>query len=271
MIVSPILLIAQYNDRAEYVDGSRVPACLTEANTFWSTCYFVMIISVFFLLPLLVLIVLYAVMTRHLMAETVNSAVKDLEISNTRARKQVVLMLGTVVVSFFVCLIPFRVFTLCFIFLSAKQIHSLGLEGYYSILYFCRTMLYLNSAVNPILYNLMSSKFRDGFMRVCGLRRKNSVLVRRGTGSTSVCSSTRRCNSFGTAQRNSPDISWRNASRYSIDSTPSTSPKQERRRRPSSFRRSVMIRASVLKKNGSCMQDDMTNCIEMRPVPESFV
>jgi hypothetical protein len=270
VIVSPILLIAQYDDHAEYVDGSRVPACLTEADTFWSTCYFVMIISVFFFLPLLVLIVLYAVMTRHLMAEPVNSAVKDLEISNTRARKQVVLMLGTVVVSFFVCLMPFRVFTLCFIFLSAKQIYSLGLEGYYTILYFCRTMLYLNSAINPILYNLMSSKFRDGFMRVCGLRRKNAVLMRRGTASTSVCSSTRRCNSFGTAQRSSPDISWQSASRCSIDSTPPTSPKTERRRRPSSFRRSVMMRASVLK-NGSCVQDDMMNCIEMRPVPESFV
>jgi hypothetical protein len=271
VIVSPILLIAQYDDDKEYVDGSRVPACLTEVDTFWSICYFVMIISVFFLLPLLVLVVLYAVMTRHLMAQPVTSAVKDLEISNTRARKQVVLMLGTVVVCFFVCLMPFRVFTLCIIFLSAKQFRALGLEGYYSILYFCRTMLYLNSAVNPILYNLMSSKFRDGFMRVCGLRRKSAVLVRRGTASTSVCSSTRGCNNSGTAQRNSPDISWRSASRYSIDSIPSTSPKPERRRRPSSFRRSVMIRASILKKNGSCLQDDTTSCIEMRPVPESFV
>jgi hypothetical protein len=230
-----------------------------------------MIISVFFLLPLLILIVLYAVMTRHLMADRVTSAVKDLESSNARARRQVVLMLGTVVVSFFICLIPFRVFTLWFIFFSAKQMHILGVEGYYGILYFCRTMLYLNSAVNPILYNLMSSKFRGGFMRVCGLRRKNTVLVRRGTTTTSVYSSTRRCSSFGMTRRNSPDLSWRSASRYSIDSTPSTSPKPERRRRTSSFRRGIMIRRSILKKNGSCTRDDMINCMEMRPVPESFV
>jgi hypothetical protein len=26
-----------------------------------------------------------------------------------------------------------------------------------------------------------------------------------------------------------------------------------------------------LRKNGSCISDDMANCIEMRPVPESFV
>lgn len=269
--VSPILLIAQYDEHREYMDGSLVPACLTEVNTFWSTFFFIMTISVFFLLPLLVLVVLYAVMARHLMADPVTSAVKDLESSNSRARKQVVLMLGTVVLSFFICLIPFRVFTLWFIFVSAEQVHSLGVEGYYNILYFCRTMLYLNSAINPILYNLMSSKFRDGFMRFCGLRRREAVLLRRGTTLTSVYSSTRRCNSSGMAQRSSRNSSWRRASRYSVDSTPSSSPKFERRQRSSSFRRSAMIRTSVLKRNGSCIQDDVMNCIEMRPGPESFV
>jgi hypothetical protein len=271
LTASPILLIAQYDEFREYLDGSLVPACLTEVNTFWSTFFFIMTISVFFLVPLLVLIVLYAAMAQHLMADPVTSAVKDLESSNTRARKQVVLMLGTVVLSFFVCLIPFRVFTLWFIFVSAEQVHSLGVEGYYNILYFCRTMLYLNSAVNPILYNLMSSKFRNGFMRVCGLRRRDAVLLRRGTTSTSVYSSTRRCNSFGMTHRSSPDFSWRSTSRYSVDSTQSSSPRSERRFRSSSFRRSVMMRTSILKRNGSCIRDDVVNCIEMRPGPESFV
>ncbi len=27
-------------------------------------------------------------------------------------------------------------------------------------------MFYINSAINPILYNVMSSKFRDGFKRL---------------------------------------------------------------------------------------------------------
>jgi hypothetical protein len=43
---------------------------------------------------------------------------------------------------------------------------SLGIDGYYILLYFCRVMLYLNSAINPILYNLMSSKFREGFIKL---------------------------------------------------------------------------------------------------------
>lgn len=81
-------------------------------------------------------------------------------------RKQVILMLGAVVASFFVCLLPFRALTLWIIIMPAETIMSLGLDGYYMLVYFCRMMLYLNSAMNPILYNLMSSKFREGFLRL---------------------------------------------------------------------------------------------------------
>lgn len=46
-------------------------------------------------------------------------------------------------------------------------------------------MLYLNSAMNPILYNLMSSKFRDGFLRLlhCKSLVKNRLVsgTRKGT------------------------------------------------------------------------------------------
>lgn len=94
-------------------------------------------------------------------------------------------MLGAVVLSFFVCLLPFRALTLWIIIVPPETILSLGIEGYYSLLYFCRIMLYLNSAMNPILYNLMSSKFRDGFLRLlyCKSLVKNRLVsgARKGT------------------------------------------------------------------------------------------
>lgn len=104
-----------------------------------------------------------------------------------RARRQVILMLGTVVLSFFLCLIPFRVFTLWIIIVPEKDVYQLGVEKYYNILYFCRIMVYLNSAINPILYNLMSSKFRTGFILCSETRRKFYFKrSRNGTFSTTV-------------------------------------------------------------------------------------
>lgn len=149
-----------------------VPVCLTQADTFWSALYFILTISLFFALPLAILVILYTVIACHLMA---NPGIVAPSTSSTalRYRRQVIIMLGTVVLLFFLCLLPFRALTLWIILEPPDVVMSLGIEKYYNILYFCRIMLYLNSAINPILYNLMSSKFRDGFSRLLGLRKKD--------------------------------------------------------------------------------------------------
>ncbi|KAK9501549.1 hypothetical protein O3M35_012256 [Rhynocoris fuscipes] len=219
-------VIAQFQ-MMEYFDGSIVPACLTQPNTFWKIFFFFMVITLFFILPLCILLVLYAVIARHLMADSGTSNTGDI---NQRARKQVVLMLGTVVLSFFACLLPFRVFTLWIIITPRENIASLGVEKYYNILYFCRIMHYINSATNPILYNLMSTKFRQGFKRLVGIQRKRNLLLlrHRATISTSLSHSSTRI------QRASPDQSWRGSS-------------LESRTRNGSIRRSVILRSSLLR------------------------
>lgn len=160
-------MISEYT-QMDYIDGAKVPVCLTKANTFWPIAFFVAIISVFFVVPLFVLVVLYTVIAVHLMADPGTSCTDSA--CNQRARRQVVLMLATVVLSFFVCLLPFRVFTMWIILVPEHTFLDLGPHHYYVILYASRVMVYLNSAVNPILYNLMSSKFRRGFCKLCRSR-----------------------------------------------------------------------------------------------------
>ena len=146
-----------------------------------------MTIVLFFNVPLIVLIILYAIIAKNLM---LNDKMPKIRLSkpeySLKARKQVVLMLGTisfiytaptlinktnilgaVVFSFFICLLPFRMFTLWIMTVSDETVFKMGIDTYYSTLYFCRIMCYLNSAINPILYNLMSSKFRRGFLKIC--------------------------------------------------------------------------------------------------------
>lgn len=263
-LYSPITIIAHY-DRMEYIDGTQVQVCLTQANTFWPALFFLMTISLFFLMPLIVLMILYAVIARHLMADPGTSSSSDG--CNQRARKQVVLMLGTVVLSFFICLLPFRVLTLWIIILPDDLI-SLGIEKYYILLYFCRIMFYLNSAVNPILYNLMSSKFRHGFGALCCLtsarsrrrrRRRNGdmmLLRHQGTITTTTCSqsSTRTHQQHN---RGSPDLSWRSASMESRRATVDS--------RNGSIRRNVILRSSLLKRDYSFNNKGDSD------VPESYV
>ncbi|XP_066137570.1 QRFP-like peptide receptor isoform X1 [Euwallacea fornicatus] len=181
VFTSPILGIAEFK-LVDYFDGSKEPACHTLANTLWSALYFLGSIFLFFIVPLVVLLVLYCIIAKNLIYNATSLVLnKHIDNYSIRARRQVILMLGTVVLSFFLCLIPFRVFTLWIIIVPEENVFNLGVERYYNILYFCRIMVYLNSAINPILYNLMSSKFRKGFL-ICSETRRR--LFSRTTNST---------------------------------------------------------------------------------------
>lgn len=164
---SPILLFTKYS--YEIWNGNQVAVCLTQASNSWTITYFVMTITIFFLLPLIILIIIYSIIAKSLISKK-NKIVKicpNKSEINFKARKQVVVMLGAVVLSFFMCLLPFRILTLWIIIVPDENFLTLTIEKYYNILYFCRIMLYLNSAINPILYNLMSTKFRRGFLKIC--------------------------------------------------------------------------------------------------------
>lgn len=75
-------------------------------------------------------------------------------------------MLFTVVIFFFACMLPFKVLTLWIVTWPTEVFDVISQETYFNLLYFARIMFYTNSAINPILYNIMSSKFRRGFLRV---------------------------------------------------------------------------------------------------------
>ncbi|XP_076622839.1 ecdysis triggering hormone receptor isoform X5 [Colletes latitarsis] len=188
----PILLTISY-EMEDDGNGTYIPTCNTVVSTHWIFAFFITTVIIFFVIPLLILMVLYTVIARHLMANPTIS--RGSSNNMLKYRKQVMLMLGTVVLCFFMCLLPFKAFTLWILVVPRRMIIDFGVESYYTLLYFCRVMLYLNSAINPILYNLMSSKFREGFLRLCGLgpnrRKKKKTSDRTGTyttGSTN-CSS----------------------------------------------------------------------------------
>ncbi|VVC99492.1 uncharacterized protein LOC126977245 isoform X3 [Leptidea sinapis] len=206
----PILGVATFTYE-KYEDGTEVPVCLTQADTFWAALFFILIIAIFFIIPLGILLVLYSIIAKNLMENPIIISQHNKHSNNAgnvlRYRKQVILMLGTVVLSFFICLLPFKALTLWIIVFPPETIMSLGIDGYYILLYFCRVMLYLNSAINPILYNLMSSKFRDGFVKLlkfnrlmrCGRNIRDNMQRRdtfNTTTSTGFCSSQNTSDSF---------------------------------------------------------------------------
>ncbi|XP_055355674.1 thyrotropin-releasing hormone receptor-like isoform X1 [Paramacrobiotus metropolitanus] len=100
-----------------------------------------------------------------------------------RARIQVVRMLFATVLVFAIAWLPFRGLLMYNTFAATPWLNE-----WYSL--FAKTLIYLNSAINPVLYNIMSARFRRAFYQTitCKKVRRSSKKANGndGTRTTSV-------------------------------------------------------------------------------------
>ncbi|XP_034558822.1 neuromedin-U receptor 1-like [Notolabrus celidotus] len=156
---------------------------------------------VFFLLPMLIISILYLLIGLQLRREKVMTVVdprgtfRPESISKchrqrlSKRNKQVTKMLCVLVVVFGLCWAPFHTERLGWSYLDpSDKRHIFGPIHIVSGVFF-----YLSSAVNPILYNLMSTRFREMFshMTCCSKRwatRSSLHLTQRSTLSENMTS-----------------------------------------------------------------------------------
>uniref|UniRef100_A0A672HG95 Neuromedin-U receptor 1-like n=1 Tax=Salarias fasciatus TaxID=181472 RepID=A0A672HG95_SALFA len=113
---------------------------------------------VFFLLPMLVISVLYLLIGLRLRVSGSNRR------RLSRRNVQITKMLCVLVVVFGLCWAPFHVDRLMWSYMdTSSPRHQAVFEQVHIISGVC---FYLSSAVNPVLYNLMSTRFRETFSHI---------------------------------------------------------------------------------------------------------
>ncbi|KAM3858668.1 thyrotropin-releasing hormone receptor b [Diretmus argenteus] len=138
--------------------------------------------GIFFVLPLLLSAVLYGLIARILFMNPLpsdktekgkNGHSNRTSCRNSRhgsstatSRRQVTKMLAVVVILFAMLWMPYRTLVVVNSFLDQAYLDTW-------FLVFCRSCIYLNSAINPVIYNAMSQKFRAAFRKICRCGRKS--------------------------------------------------------------------------------------------------
>ncbi|XP_035527015.1 neuromedin-U receptor 1-like [Morone saxatilis] len=130
----------------------------------------------FFLLPMLIISILYLLIGLRLHSERVMTVVDTRcsfgpeSLSRSHKQKlskrnlQVTKMLCVLVVVFGLCWAPFHVERLMWSYIDpSSDLHKKVFEHVHIVSGVC---FYLSSAINPILYNLMSTRFREMFSHV---------------------------------------------------------------------------------------------------------
>ncbi|XP_033126559.1 cholecystokinin receptor-like [Anneissia japonica] len=92
--------------------------------------------------------------------------------SSHRMKTQVVRMLIVTISAFFICISPFRIMNLFETFNQELIYEKLQVASFMLWANIGRVLQYLNAAINPIIYNLMSARYRQAF-KDCFLCRVN--------------------------------------------------------------------------------------------------
>ncbi|EUB57501.1 Thyrotropin-releasing hormone receptor [Echinococcus granulosus] len=139
----------------EYVYGTYRTCTYKFSRMRYSTVYLLDFI-LFYTLPLGLIFVMYTQITLRLFKFHKSICLNLNKGKSESNRNAVVKMLMAVVILFAVFWFPYRTLVVYNSFVTPKR------TDYWLIL-FVKTMAYLNSTVNPILYNAMSKKFRRAF------------------------------------------------------------------------------------------------------------
>ncbi|XP_019615124.1 PREDICTED: neuromedin-U receptor 2-like [Branchiostoma belcheri] len=177
----PVLFITRFR-QIDSVGPEPLYTCETD-STFWAKVYLLSSAAVFYFLPIVLLSGCCLVISRHLNTPDIQPSVGQRAAMDNRirSRKQVTYMLLAVAVLFFICLLPYRSTLLGLMYAPQEMMQLMGNKGLLILIIICRIMVYINSTVNPILYNITSTKFRRAFKQAIGITAGNET-SRTGTG-----------------------------------------------------------------------------------------
>ncbi|XP_041988162.1 neuromedin-U receptor 2-like [Aricia agestis] len=114
---------------------------------------------VFYVLPMTVIFVLYVLIAMKL--RSTKSTSRQNPVHGKQKRNKAVKLLVAVAASFFICWSPYSALRLMIVLPGLSYDHYFNL--WRVVIYLSSINIYMSTAVNPILYSLMSHKFRNAF------------------------------------------------------------------------------------------------------------
>ncbi|CAK9819471.1 Neuropeptides capa receptor [Anthophora plagiata] len=135
----------------------------------------------FFFIPMVFIAVLYVRIGLRIQTDSLSQNVEGTVHGETRqaqSRKTITRMLSAVVITFFICWAPFHVQRLLYVY---QDTTNEDINQWLFPLTGC--LYYFSTTINPILYNVMSEKYRNAFKEMCRCSPSNQSISRVGLNS----------------------------------------------------------------------------------------
>ncbi|CAO1403369.1 unnamed protein product [Diamesa serratosioi] len=165
-----------YPPSSESLPDSAFCAMLDNPDQFplWEVSF-----AVFFAIPMLIMLILYGRMglkirsrTRHTAALGVQMPVSNQgESRQSQSRRAIIRMLAAVVITFFVCWAPFHAQRLLYLYRDKIETKSFKILNQW-VFAVSGWLYYVSCTINPILYNVMSHRYRIAFRETLCSRKR---------------------------------------------------------------------------------------------------
>ncbi|XP_069610590.1 growth hormone secretagogue receptor type 1-like [Ranitomeya imitator] len=119
--------------------------------------------TIYFFIPVFFLTLLYGLICRKLWKNK-HGVQGPIAANRGKQHKQTVKMLAVVVLSFVLCWLPFHIGRILFAWTGLEVVILYHLTQYLNLL--SMVLFYLNASINPMLYNIMSQKYRAAMSKI---------------------------------------------------------------------------------------------------------
>ncbi|XP_030375359.1 neuropeptides capa receptor [Scaptodrosophila lebanonensis] len=167
-IMSEIQYLRDPNDNTKIAESAFCSLSLPDELPLFEVSF-----CIFFVIPMVLIIILYGRMGAQIRSRTTQKlGVQHGSIRESRnsqmKKKAVIRMLAAVVITFFVCWFPFHIQRLWYLYAKGVDNFQDINEWLFSIAGFA---YYVSCTINPIVYNVMSHRYRVAFKEIlCGKR-----------------------------------------------------------------------------------------------------
>ncbi|KAM8953908.1 growth hormone secretagogue receptor type 1-like [Pelodytes ibericus] len=123
--------------------------------------------TIYFFMPMFFLTLLYGLICRKLWSNK-HDIRGPTSANRGKHHKQTIKMLAVVVVSFVLCWLPFHIGRILFAWAGFEEYTLYELTQYLNLL--SMVLFYLSASINPMLYNIMSQKYRAAMTKILNSR-----------------------------------------------------------------------------------------------------
>ncbi|XP_063794630.1 growth hormone secretagogue receptor type 1-like [Pseudophryne corroboree] len=123
--------------------------------------------TVYFFIPMFFLTLLYGLICRKLWKNKLGRH-RPTAANRSKHHKQTVKMLAVVVLSFVLCWLPFHIGRILFALAGIREYMFYDLTQYLNLI--SMVLFYLSASINPMLYNIMSQKYRAAMSKILNIR-----------------------------------------------------------------------------------------------------